>query len=178
MAAYHGPRVVPIGEYIPLHITQAATLAPVGLAVSTTSATSITAGNNVVVTPASMSNITPGMILNIANGTGSAEDITVISTTATTFTANFVYSHSGAYTIISRRGTDVGHMVINTAGSATLTLYNGHPSTLPDAGAAFAVIDVSSISPREYNCTCNKGLFYTLSASTPDLTLTYIDHPA
>jgi len=125
-----------------------------------------------------MSNITPGMLLNFANGTGTAEDVLVISTTSTTLTANFVNNHSGAYTIISRRGIDLGNVVIGKSGSGcTLTLYNGHPSLLPDAGASMAVIDPSDPTGREFFCTCDKGLFYTYAGSTlGDITLMYLDH--
>lgn len=181
MASYHN-RVSPIGEYTPLHIMSAATLVAVGMNMSTTASTTIIAGNKVVVTPVSMLNIVPGLILNFANGTGTAEDVAVITTSATTFTANFQYGHSGAYSIISRRGSDIGKVVVNSAGaSGTLTLYNGHPSILPDPGTAFAVIDVSGVvSPLDYGCIIGKGLFYTLTVgsggSAPDLTLTYIDH--
>lgn len=180
MAVKHS-RVSPVLEYQPLHITATGTIVPVGLGVSTTSSTTITAGNGVVVTPASMANIYAGMILNIANGTGSAEDITVSSITSTTFTANFVNNHSGAYTIISRRGIDLGKIVVNTSttSAASLTLYNGHPAILPDAGVAFAVIDLNSL-PRaahfDYECSCNKGLFYTLTGTPGDYTLMYLDH--
>lgn len=174
-------RVAPIFEYIPLHITTPGTLVPVGLCVSTTSSITITAGSGVVVTPASMTGIYLGQILNIANGTGSAEDVTVTGITSTTFTASFINNHSGAYTIISRRGTDLGRVTVNSAGNlATLTLYNGHPGMLPDAGGSIAVIDCSEVTPFEYGCTCDKGLFYTLAVSgggtNPDLTLMYLDH--
>lgn len=180
MAVKHS-RFTPVFEYVPLHITATGTTVPVGLCVSTTSSTTITAGNSVVVTPVSMSNIVSGMILNIANGTGTAEDVVVSSVTSTTFTTNFANNHSGAYTIISRRGVNLGKVVVNTAGSlGTLTLYNGHPSVLPDAGSAFAVIDCSEVTPFDYECSCNKGLFYTLAVggggTAPDLTLTYLDH--
>ncbi len=176
MATRHIRRAT-VFEYQPLHISAAATLQPVGLCVSTTSATVITAGSGVVVTPASMLNIVPGMVLNIANGTGAAEDIVVLGITATTFTANFVTSHSGAYTILSRRGVFLGQLIINKAGSGvTITLYNGHPS-LPDAGVVFAIISPPTGSSIPYQCSCPKGLFYTVAGSTiGDYTLTYLDH--
>jgi len=128
-----------------------------------------------------MTNIAIGMLLNIANGTGTAEDVTVLSITSTTFAANFVNSHSGAYTIISRRGIDLGKIIVNTSttSAASLTLYKGHPSLLPDAGIAFAVIDLNSLpraTPFDYGCSCNKGLFYTLSGTPGDYTLMYLDH--
>jgi hypothetical protein len=125
-----------------------------------------------------MNNIVPGMILNIANGTGTAEDVLVKSVTATTFTADFAYNHSGAYTIISRRGAYLGRVLINAVGtSITLTLYNGHPSILPDAGAALAVITpAANMPPQVFDCACDKGLFYTVAGTTAgDYTLTYLD---
>lgn len=177
MSSRHS-RVATVGEYTALHISSAGTLVPVGLCVSTTSSTTITAGSGVVVTPTSMATITPGMTLNFANGTGNAEDVTVLSITGTTFTANFVNNHSGGYTIISRRGIDLGHIVINKIGSGcALTLYNGHPSMLSDAGSTLAVVDFTA-TPLDYSCTLDKGLFYTLTmgSSSCDLTLMYMDH--
>lgn len=174
MASRHA-RYSPVGDYKPLHITATGTSVPVGRVVSTTSATTIVAGSNVVVTPASIANITPGMILNIANGTGSAEDIVVKSVTTTTFTADFVNGHSGAYTIISRRGTFLGRLAVGQVGtSVTITLYDGHPSTLPDAGAAIAVISPSS-GGTDFECVCDKGLFYTVAGTVGDYTLMYLD---
>lgn len=48
------------------------------------------------VTPASMANIFVGSRLAIAAGGGSAETVTVISVTGTTFTANFTSTHNAA----------------------------------------------------------------------------------
>lgn len=75
----------------PFRITGAVdTAKPLGSNVSTTSAATITAGNGVTVTPASLSGIIEGTILNFSGGTGSAEDVTVLSVNqvAGTFTAN------------------------------------------------------------------------------------------
>lgn len=169
-------RYAPIGEHQPLHVTTTGTTVPVGKAVSTTSSTTIAAGSNVVVTPASMNNIEVGMMLNFANGTGTAEDVKVKSVTATTFTADFVNNHSGAYTIISRRGAFLGRLVVNAAGTGvTITLYNGHPSVLPDAGAAFAVVTPAAGSTLIFDCAVDKGLFYTLAGTPGDYTLTFLD---
>lgn len=167
-----------VSDYTPLHITAIGTLVPVGLCVNTTSGTTITAGSNVTVTPASMAGIVPGLTLNFANGTGTAENVVVKTITSTTFTADFVNNHSGSYNITSLRGTFLGPIVVNSAGSgATLTLYNGSPNTLPKAGAAIAVIAIAAGQPLNFACTCDNGLFYTLAAtSAPDLTLHYIDH--
>ncbi len=68
------------------------------LPVNTTSATTVVA-STMAVTPLSMSNIAVGMSLFFSGGTGAAETVTVLSTTATTFTATFANGHSGAYTI-------------------------------------------------------------------------------
>ncbi len=68
--------------------------------VNTTSATTISAGQNTV-TPASMANIVVGSQLVFSGGTGATETVTVQSVTSTTFTAVFVNGHSGAYTITS-----------------------------------------------------------------------------
>lgn len=178
MASRHG-RVTTLSEYVPLRINTAGTLVPVGLCVSTTSGTSISAGSNVVVTPLSMAGISVGRTLNIANGVGTAEDVIVKSATSTTFTADFLYRHIGAYTIISRRGVYLGGIVVNDPGSnSLLALYNGHPSVAPDAGNVFAVFNPANPSGA-YGCLCDKGLFYSLTVfsggTVPDLTLMYID---
>jgi len=187
MALRHA-RYSPVGDYQPFHIYQAATASPVGRCVATTSSTTITAGNNVVVTPASLTNIDLGMRLNVANGTGTPEDIYVkaIDRVGGTFTADFAYNHSGAYTIISYRGTFFGRIVINQAGNGTIiTLYNGHPSLLPlPTTPNFGIIAIIepgvSNTPLEYGAACDFGLFYTVSASgaVGDYTLMYDDMTA
>src|SRR5947207_1306680 len=111
------PKSSPVGQYQPLHITQAGTLVPVGASVSTTSSTTIAAGNGVAVTPVSMANIVPGMMLSFANGMGTPENVQVLNTTSTTFTANFQYSHSGAYIIVSLRGANLGHLIVGNPGT-------------------------------------------------------------
>ena len=170
------PRYAPVGEYAPFHLIATATTKEIGALVNTASVTTITAGNNVIVTPTTMANIFAGMRLNIANGTGTAEDILVKSITGTTFTADFLNSHSGAYTVISLKGSYLGKVIVNAPGtSAILTLYNGHPSTLPVAGAAFAIVPLALGAPAGFDCWCNRGLFYTLSGTPGDYTLTYLD---
>lgn len=166
-------------EYRPQHITATGTAVPVGNNVSTTSGTTIVAGSNVVVTPVSMVNIVAGRILNFAGGTGTAEDVLVKSVAATTFTADFVNGHSGGYTISSQRVVDFGEFVVNDPGtSVTVTLYDGHPSASP-AGAAFAVIKPAATdNTRIYKARCNRGLFYTLSGTPGDYTVTFHDRSA
>lgn len=167
----------PIGAYLPLHITANGTTVPVGLCVSTTAPTTITGGGTLqAVTPASMAGIEVGRLLNIANGTGTAEDVRVASMTATTFSAVFQNAHSGAYTIISERATFLGPIIVGLPGtSAVLTLYNGHPSnSVP--GTAFAVVTVAAATSLPFDCLVQRGLFYTLASSAaPDLTLQYAD---
>ncbi|HZU01526.1 MAG TPA: hypothetical protein VFA10_17795 [Ktedonobacteraceae bacterium] len=173
-------RYAPVPEYTPLHITATGTLVPVGNCVNTTSSTTITAGSNVVVTPASMNGIYVGQKLNFANGTGTAETVVVTATTSTTFTATFVNNHSGAYTITSMSGTFLGKLVINQPGtSVSITLYNGSPNTLPKAGAAFAVLSGFSAGQAiPFDCSCDAGLFYSLTGTPGDYTLTYLDQAA
>lgn len=167
-------------QYRPFHISSTqATAAAIGNNVATTSSTTITAGNGVVVTPASMQNITVGRWLNFSGGTGSAEDVQVLSVTGTTFTANFVNNHSGAYVISSQRTVDIGSLEVNQPGSGvTITLYDGHPSATP-AGTAFAVIVPAVSDPtRNYHSRCNRGLFYTVSGTPGDYTVNYHDRTA
>jgi hypothetical protein len=167
-------------QFRPFHITATqATAAAIGNNVATTSATTIVAGNGVVVIPASMANITVGRMLNFNGGTGAAEDALVKSVTSTTFTADFVNNHSGGYTISSQRVVDIGHAIIGQAGTGVvITLYDGHPSASP-AGTAFSVISPNAGEPtREYNARCNRGLFYTLSGTPGDYTVTFHDRSA
>jgi hypothetical protein len=167
-------------QYRPFRIAATqATAAAIGNNVATTSSTTITAGNGVVVTPASMQNITVGRWLNFNGGTGSPEDVQVLSVTSSTFTANFVNNHSGGYTISSQRTVDIGTLEINQPGTAvTITLYDGHPNASP-AGVVFAVIVPStSEATRHYHTRCNRGLFYTCTGTVGDYTVTYHDRTA
>jgi hypothetical protein len=169
-------RYAPVGEYRSFHIAATATSLPIGNNVSTTSSTTISAGNDVVVTPASMGNIVAGMLLNFANGTGTAEDVRVKTVGASTFTADFVNGHSGAYTIISRRSTSLGSITINKVGTSDImTLYDGHPSVLPNAGRIIAVITPTAGSTLQYLCSCDQGLFYTVAGTAGDYTVNYLD---
>lgn len=157
-----------------------ATVTPIGNNVATTSATTITAGNGVVVTPASMSNITVGRWLNFNGGTGSPEDVQVLAVTSTTFTANFVNNHSGAYLISSQRTVDLGHLTVNQAGtSIVLTLYDGHPNAWVPGTVIAAITPNVSEPTRSFDVRCNRGLFYTCTGTTAgDYTVTYHDRSA
>lgn len=176
MAGRHA-RVATVPEYQPLRINATGSFIPVGTAVNTSSATTITGGQNNTVTPASMNGIYIGKVLNIANGTGTAEMVTVISITSTTFTAFFANSHSGGYTICSVAPTFLGSITINDPGTAmVLTLMNGCPNTQPKAGAVFAVIKPTAAGQSfVFNCVCDTGLFYTLAGTPGDMTLMYLD---
>lgn len=66
----------------------------VSFGTTTTSAGGITAGSAQVVTPASMTNIVAGSSLGVSSS-GPYEAVLVLSTTLTTFTANFQSSHGG-----------------------------------------------------------------------------------
>ena len=148
---------------------------PVGRCVATTSVTTITAGAGVVVTPTSMAGIVSGIWLDVNGGTGTAERVQVTAVTGTTFTANFVNNHSGAYLLSSVRGTYMGPLVVGNAGAtAVLTLYDGHPN----ASVAGTKISTPALAVPGfyYSGIAHHGLFYTLTAGTPpDVTFHYMD---
>ena len=170
-------RIAPIGEYKIAHITTIGTVVPVGVCVSTTAPTTITAGAGVVVTPVSMANIVVGMWLNVANGTGTAEDVQVLSISSpTTFTANFANNHSGAYNITSRTGTYLGPIIVGQAGtSMVLTLYDGSPYVLPNVSKVIGVLSLTA-GDYDFAARCDQGLFYTLAGTPGDITLQYLDY--
>jgi hypothetical protein len=167
-------------QYRPQRISQAGNAVPVGNNVSTTAADIITPGT-FTVTPLSMQNITVGRLLNFNGGTGTAEDVQVLSVTATTFTAVFAQSHSGGYVISSQRTVDIGEFTVNTLGvGVTITLYDGHPSAFP-TGAPFAVITPNAGEPtRIFKTRINRGLFYTATSTGVfgDYTVTFHDRSA
>lgn len=155
---------------------------PVGALVNTSSVTTIVVGLNTVVV-ASLTNILPGMFLNVANGTGTAEDVQVTSVNVVTssFTAVFRFTHSGAYTIISLKGTNLGSICVGTPGSGVvITVYDGHPSLLPTAGSVISVISPTGGGNYGYSCVADRGLWYTVTAATTmgDITFNYMDQPA
>lgn len=167
-----------IGQYISFHINAVqATATPIGQPVNTTSSTAVGAPGDVVITPASMASISVGMALVITGGVGTAEVVPVKAISGTTFTATFANTHSGTYTIRSRRSVDLGTVTINQVGSGmTLTLYNGDPalsSTAPGYGAIAVITPVAG--GLSYGSTIDYGLFYTYSGATPgDVTVQYI----
>lgn len=174
MASRHAP-VAPIGQYQPLHVFATGTAVPVGLAVDTTSVTTIVAGSQVV-TPASMAGIRLNQFLDISGGTGAAETVQVTAVTPTTFTATFANGHSGAYHITSKCGTKVGAVIINKVGTTdTITLYNGSPNA--PKTAIVAIITPVAGATYPYNCAFDQGLYYTVAGTAGDYTITFIDDP-
>ena len=93
--------------------------------INTTSATTITAGSGVVVTPASMAGIQVGTILYFSGGTGTAEYVIVTAVTATTLTATFANNHSGAYTIVSNNIASVAYSGTGVTEAAYTTHQSG-----------------------------------------------------
>lgn len=167
-------------QYRPFHISAPGNTVPVGNNVSTTAGDIITPGT-FTVTPVSMQNITVGRWLNFNGGTGTPEDVLVTAASATTFTAVFQNSHSGGYVISSQRTVDIGEFIVNTLGSGVvITLYDGHPNAWVP-GSVFAVITPSAGEPtRIFKDRCNRGLFYTATATGAfgDYTVTYHDRSA
>lgn len=168
-----------IPQYKVLRVSALSTaaLVGVGLCVNTTTATSITPGS-VVVTPGAMTGITKGKRLNIQNSTN-WENVTVVSTTGSTFTAVFVGTYSGTTNITSVDGTVLGPIISNAAGSTvSLTLYNGSPTTLPKAGAIIAQFAPAANTTYGYAAICDLGLFYTYTGTTAgEFIIHYLDHP-
>lgn len=150
--------------------------------VSTTSATAITAGSNVTVTPASIKNIYVGQLLNIANGTGTAEDVRVkaMNPTLGTFTADFVNNHSGAYTITSKGGGFLGPVIVNDPGtSCVITFYHGSPNLVPlpvNQGVIAVMKPTATGQSYPHAFALDLGLFYTVTGSAAaDVTGGWID---
>jgi len=180
-------RSAPIYEYQPLHITAAGTVVPVGTLVNTTASTAVSVAGSTTITPTSMTNIVPGLTLNISHGTGTAEDVVVVSVTASTFTAVFANTHSGTYNICSTKGTFTRGFNANTFDTVanTVTLYNGNPNayypgTTTAFGTAFAVLKLPTSGVPiflDLPGVVDRGLFYTVSAVTTsvDYTIWYAD---
>lgn len=155
-----------------------ATPVPIGLAVNTTIAAAITAGNSVTITPLAMTNITKGKRLSIVNG-ATWENITVLSVTGTTFVANFANSYGTASNLYSVDGAVLGPVVVNSPGATVvLTLYNGLPGMLPKAGAIIAAITPVAGSTLGYAAIIDQGLFMTyLGTTAGEVVVHYLDHP-
>lgn len=107
--------------------------------VNTTSATAVTAGAGIVITPADMSGIVSGSNLVVDSGS-SQEVVSVTAISSTTFTATFVKNHSGTWTV-------------KAIGEAMLMVHNGVGTTggqVTSAAlvtAAQGVIDGTTTAP-------------------------------
>lgn len=92
------------------------------------------------VTPSSMTNIVAGVILRIEMGTGTAETVTVSSTTSSTFTATFANAHSGSYIIHLDSSFTVNTTCSTQIGAApTLSAFTPASGTNIIAGAKYLV---------------------------------------
>lgn len=131
--------------------------------VNTTAPTTITA-STMAVTPASMANIQPGTQLVLSAGTGATETVTVLSVTATTFTATFANGHSGAYTIVSAPLVSLAY----SSGAVTETALVPHQFTVPSGtvllpGDVITLARVSSDSTGLASPAALVALDYTLA---------------
>lgn len=165
MAVRHSP-VDAYGAYQILHVSaKTTTTQAVGALVDTTATTVIAGAGVATVTPGSIANMVVGMRLAVADGTGTAEIVTITAIDAVnlTFTATFVNAHSGTYNLRSLRGTFLGPVVFGGLGSTVvLTLYNGHPAV---GGQTLAVITPAS-APFPFAAACDQGLFYAYTGTT------------
>lgn len=171
VATYRGQRVNAL----------AATPTPIGNnAVNTTIAAALTAGQAVVVTPASMLNIIKGKFVSIVNG-ATQEYTQVISVTATTFTVNLVNSYGTNSSLFSVDGAWIAGVLVGVPGTTvTLTFFNGLSTMLPRAGAQLSGITISSapVGLLEFPIELDQGAFYTLTGTTAgDYTILFLDHP-
>lgn len=138
------------------------------LLVNTTSATTITAGANVVVTPASMTNIVVGAYLYFSLGTGTAETVVVTAVTSTTFTATFANNHSSSYTITSAPLATVTYATTTSAttvvaGSNVVTpasmasIYVGSQLQFSGGTGATEVVLVTAVTATTFTATFVNG---------------------
>ena len=172
-----------IKMYRPWHVTAIGTAVPVFPFANTTASTAVVSTTvATVITPASMQNIYPYEFLMISGGTGTAEIVQVLSTTATTFTALFANTHSSTYTIVAQKPGDLGNIDIGNAGTNTvLTLYNGNPALNGSWGTNGETIGIYTITPSmpfipEHGYLENQ-LFYTIAGTGFDITIWYQQRP-
>lgn len=168
-------------RYRPYRIPIAGIAIPVFPFVYTTGNTIITQTGVQTCTPASMAGIAPFMILMVyptSNGVGTPELIQVLTTSATSFTANFAQLHSGYY-LVSQKPGDLGQIQIGNVGTnAVLTLYEGAPALAGLYGSQGTVIGsypLSTISggyvpPSGY---LQNTLFYTITGTGFQVTIWY-----
>jgi len=113
--------------------------------VNTTVATSIAAGQQTV-TPANMVGILPNQLLSIDTGESDEEIVLVISTTPTTFTANFAVPHSGPGIAVVLATDAILPDLITSAGLWWLT----QTGRVPSDGS------VPTVSPLVQVCNFNE----------------------
>jgi hypothetical protein len=181
-----GPPAQPIptwrGQRVNAH---AATPAAIGNnAVNTTIAGALTAGAAVVITPASMANITVGKWVSIVKSS-TQEYAQVLAVTSTTFTANLVNSYGAASNLYSVDGAWIYGFLVGTAPATsadTLTFFNGLSGMLPRAGAQLSAIVIpttQAIGFIPFPVELDQGAFFTLTGSgtVGDYTILFLDHP-
>lgn len=103
--------------------------------VNTTLGTAVNAAGIATVSPASMTNIVPGMFLQVDTA-AQAETVYVMSVTATSFTANFTKTHLATAAVVN--GNVTGTVAANTTGQIQIALAAG---TLTNVGNVAAVDD-------------------------------------
>lgn len=155
-----------------------------------------TNGNNVVVPLPSFPAGVTGMNVYVSTSSGSLTLFRVSAGTTSTTSGGTVTvtgfapntnpappasNTSGQYHLISLTGTSLGAVLINTVGTSDqITLYNGSPNAnaySSKIGNAIAVIKPTAGAPLAYNVSCDYGLFYTVSGTAGDYTITYLDQP-
>ncbi len=99
-------RMGAVGVYAPFPITANTTVNTTGSAIASTGSQACT--------PASMTNISVGVLLTCDTG-GSLEVVQVTAVTGTTFTATFAHTHSASFAITATNVLPVGICVATTA---------------------------------------------------------------
>jgi hypothetical protein len=174
---YRPSPVAPVPTYRAYHFSAATTqAAALGMLLDAT-ATVVSAPGSATVTltilDGDLGAVQPGIDLLICDTGASCEaaPITSINPAAKQLTATFANTHSNGFACRVSRGSYLGGLTFNTAGSGmTLTLYNGHPN---NGGHPFAaIIPPAAAMPFALACACDQGLFATYAGGTPgDLTI-------
>ena|SRR5215469_9600931 len=79
--------------------------------------------------------------------------------------------------ISANAGAILGAVAINTAAgvASVLSIFDAATAAQCTAANTVAVINVqnANVPGYDYNVTMSRGIFYTLSAGTPDITITF-----
>ena len=104
--------------------------------VNTTTTTTISAGSDRVVTPASMARIYVGQRLFIDSGSSPSESVVVKAVTATTFTADFANSYSGTTTIQAHvvYADEIVEDLVSHISSSSTSLLSSSPALIESPG--------------------------------------------